>query len=166
MMDCSNLEFFQNFAYAEESDIVFVSETWLKNDICSLEILNSGYTIFRNDRATRGGGVLLVVKSSSFKCVRKVKHDYNLEITLAEIIIITATNMKYYLGHATALQMKIIIGWIVLTTCLVTFAKTTNILFWQETLTFRKSHGIRRIQPEVSLEILSWNFSMIISWFN
>ena len=66
MMDCSNLEFFQNFAYAEESDIVFVSETWLKNDICSLEILNSGYTIFINDRATRGGGVLLVVKSSFF----------------------------------------------------------------------------------------------------
>ena len=96
MMDCSNLEFFQNFVYAEESDIVFVSETWLKNDICSLEILNSGYTIFRNDRATRGGGVLLVVKSSSFKCVRKVKHDYNLEITLAEII--TATNMKVLLG--------------------------------------------------------------------
>ena len=76
--------------------IVFVSETWLKNHICSLEILHSGYTIFRNDRATRGGGVLLAVKSSSFKCVRKVEHDYNLEITLAEII--TATNMKVLLG--------------------------------------------------------------------
>ena len=30
--------------------------------------------------------------------MRKVKHDYNLEITLAEIIIITATNMKVLLG--------------------------------------------------------------------
>ena len=77
---CSNMELFQNLVYSEDSDIIFVNETWLRKDICNLEILHSGYTIFRKDRTTRGGGVLLGVRTSSFKSVREVKHIHDLEI--------------------------------------------------------------------------------------
>jgi exonuclease III len=71
--NCSNLERFQNLVYTENSDIVCVSETWLRDDINNAEILHSGYTIFRNDRKSRGGGVLLAVKSSSFKSIHEIK---------------------------------------------------------------------------------------------
>jgi exonuclease III len=90
------MELVQNLVYSEDSDIIFVNETWLKKDICDLEILHSGYSIFRNDRKTRGGGVPLGVKTSSFKSVHEIKHNYDLEIILAEIT--TATNMKIILG--------------------------------------------------------------------
>ena len=68
----SNMELFQNLVYSEDSDIIFVNETWLKKDICDLEILHSGYSIFRNDRKTRGGGVLLGVKTSSLNLCMKL----------------------------------------------------------------------------------------------
>jgi hypothetical protein len=93
--DCSNiLERFQNLVYTEDSDIVCVNETWLREDTGpdNLEILHSGYTIFRKDRKSRGGGVLLAVKSSSFKSVREIKHNYNIEVTVAELT--TASDMK------------------------------------------------------------------------
>ena len=40
-----------------------ISETWLTNDIYNNEILPTNYTIFRTDRPTWGGGVMLAVKS-------------------------------------------------------------------------------------------------------
>ncbi len=86
---------FQNLVYSEDSNIIFVNETWLKKHICDLEILHSGYTIFRKDWTTRGGGVLLGVRTSSFKSVREVEHNYDLEIILAEIT--TFSNMKLLL---------------------------------------------------------------------
>ena len=90
--NCCNLERFQNLVYSENSDIVCVSETWLRDDINNAEILHSGYTIFRIDRKSRGGGVLLVVKSSSFKSVREIKHNWDIEVRVAELT--TALNMK------------------------------------------------------------------------
>ena len=36
---CSNMELFQNLVYSEDSDVIFVNETWLKKHICDLEIL-------------------------------------------------------------------------------------------------------------------------------
>jgi hypothetical protein len=88
------MERFQNLVYTEDSDIVCVNETWLREDTGpdNLEILHSGYTIFRKDRKSRGGGVLLAVKSSSFKSVREIKHNYNIEVTVAELT--TASDMK------------------------------------------------------------------------
>jgi len=38
--------------------------TWLSNNIFSNEILPSYYTVLRKDRDSRGGGVLLAIKSS------------------------------------------------------------------------------------------------------
>ena len=65
----SNLTAFQNFVYHEDLDIVCVTETWLNDSIRDSEILPYNYTTFRQDRCKNrvGGGVLISVKSSSFK---------------------------------------------------------------------------------------------------
>lgn len=88
----SNLERFQNFVYSEDFDIVCVNETWLSSNVYNAEILHSGYSIVRNDRKTRGGGVLLGLKASTFKSVREIEHNHDLEIAVAEIT--TSSNMK------------------------------------------------------------------------
>ncbi|CAB4038149.1 Hypothetical predicted protein, partial [Paramuricea clavata] len=81
----TNIERFQNLVYSEDPDIVCVNETWLNEDIKNSEILHSGYDIFRNDRGSRGGGVLLAIRISSFKSVREIQHGHDLEISMAEI---------------------------------------------------------------------------------
>ena len=55
---------FQSFIYSSDFSIVGVSETWLTSSIWDNEILPHGFTIYRNDRKTRGGGVLIAVKNS------------------------------------------------------------------------------------------------------
>ena len=89
----SNLERFQNFVYLEDFDIVCVNETWLSANVYNAEILHSGYTIVRNDRITRGGGLLLGLKTSTFKSISEIeyKHD-QLEVAVAEIT--TASNIE------------------------------------------------------------------------
>ena len=42
-----------------------VTETWLSSFVFDNEIFSPGYTIFREDRGTRGGGVLVPVKDSN-----------------------------------------------------------------------------------------------------
>ena len=88
----SNLERFQNLVYSEDLDIVCVNETWLSGHIYSSEILNSGYCIVRKDRKTRGGGVLIGIKTAAFKSVREIEHNHDLEIAMAEIT--TAKDME------------------------------------------------------------------------
>lgn len=46
-----------------EPDIVIITETWLNPSINDSEIIPPNYTIPRNDRPTRGGGVALLIKS-------------------------------------------------------------------------------------------------------
>ena len=60
----NKLPLFQSFVYSSSLHIIALSETWLSDKIYSKEILPSGYTIYRSDRHTRGGGVLLGVSSS------------------------------------------------------------------------------------------------------
>ena len=50
--------------YTKSYDIFCVSETWLNETIYDNEILPSNYTIYRNDRRSRGGGVLIAVSNS------------------------------------------------------------------------------------------------------
>ena len=87
-----NLNCFQDLVYSEQIDIVCVNETWLNGNIDDSEILNSDYTILRKDRETRGGGVLLAIKSDSFKSVREVHQNQYLEIISAEIT--TSSNSR------------------------------------------------------------------------
>jgi hypothetical protein len=44
--------------YAEELDLIFVTESWLNDNFSDKEILSKGYNIVRKDRSTnqRGGG--------------------------------------------------------------------------------------------------------------
>ena len=88
----SNLERFQNFVYSEDFDVVCVNETWLSSNVYNAEILHPGYTIVRNDRKTRGGGLMLGLKTSTFKSVREIEHNHDLEIAVAEVT--TSSNMK------------------------------------------------------------------------
>ncbi len=59
----SNLKSFQDLIYAEELDLVFVTESWLNDNIKNNEILPKGYNIVRKDRAAnqRGGGVFQAI---------------------------------------------------------------------------------------------------------
>ena len=45
-------------------DIIFGCETWLHKKIYTLEILPNNYTVYRKDRSSKGGGVLLAIKNS------------------------------------------------------------------------------------------------------
>ena len=60
----SNLNSFQNLVYAEDFDIIAITETRLNNNVYDSEILPLGYNIIRNYRPfpQRGGGVLLALR--------------------------------------------------------------------------------------------------------
>ena len=60
----NKLTHFQSFVYSSPFHVIASSETWLTDKIYSREILSSGYTLYRSDRNTRGGGVLVCVSSS------------------------------------------------------------------------------------------------------
>ena len=80
-----NLSRFQELVYAEDSDIIFVSETWLTSDVFNIEILPEDYFIVRNDRDTHGGGVLLAIKANSFKSAREIVIETDIEACFAEV---------------------------------------------------------------------------------
>ena len=62
----SNLRSFQDLVYAEELDLVLVTETWLNANCTGNEILPNGYNIIRKDRLVnqRGGGVLIALRDN------------------------------------------------------------------------------------------------------
>lgn len=55
---------FQSLVYTKNFDIICVTETWLNNTVFNNEILPTSYTIYRKDRANRGGGVLIAINNS------------------------------------------------------------------------------------------------------
>ena len=60
----NKLSQFQSFVLSSNIDIICVTETWLTNGIFDQEILPHNYCVHRNDRKSRGGGVLIATKSS------------------------------------------------------------------------------------------------------
>ena len=56
------LNSFQSYIYSTDFSLIAITETWLSNNILDGEVLPTNYTIYRNDRVSRGGGVLLAVK--------------------------------------------------------------------------------------------------------
>ena len=54
----------QNLVYSSTFNIIGLTETWLRDSILTSEILPTGYTIYRLDHPSRGGGVLLAVKET------------------------------------------------------------------------------------------------------
>ena len=60
----NKLNHFHSLIYSKDYDIIAITETWLSDNILDQEIIPTGYTIYRNDRSSRGGGVMLAVKHS------------------------------------------------------------------------------------------------------
>ena len=59
----NKLQQFQSLVYTNSYDFIGITETWLSNKIYNNEILPSGYVVFCKDCLTRGGGVMLAVRS-------------------------------------------------------------------------------------------------------
>ena len=89
----NNIARFQDLVYSEDNDIICVAETWLNSGISNSEILNEGYEIFRKDRESRGGGVLVAIKEESFKNIREIKADCNLEIEIVDVLTDSNTDL-------------------------------------------------------------------------
>ena len=64
-VECSQYKqqapFFQSLMYRKSFDIFCVTATWLSSHTYDGQILPAGYTIYRQDRDGRGGGILLAV---------------------------------------------------------------------------------------------------------
>ena len=50
--------------YSNSFDIICVCETWLSDFVYDHEVLPTNYVIYRKDRPSRGGGVLIAVSNS------------------------------------------------------------------------------------------------------
>lgn len=61
--------------YSIRPTIVSVTETWLSSNIYNNEILPTGYSLFRADRPSRGGGALLAILSDIPVSVVHVQSD-------------------------------------------------------------------------------------------
>ena len=55
-----------SFVYFSSIAIFALTETWLSDSFCDGEILPSHFTVYRRDRSSRGGGVVLAVHSSPY----------------------------------------------------------------------------------------------------
>ena len=49
--------------YSSDFTVLCLTETWLSDHVSDCEILSSDFVIYRNDRPSRGGSVLIAVKS-------------------------------------------------------------------------------------------------------
>lgn len=69
------------FLDKERSDLVFITETWLRDSITDDHVSISGYQLFRKDRRTKThGGVCLYVKNSIQCKVLDALYSDNLEV--------------------------------------------------------------------------------------
>ena len=49
-------------------DVVGITESWGSSEISDAELHIPGFQMFRVDRSTRGGGVILYVSQSIYRC--------------------------------------------------------------------------------------------------
>jgi len=74
----NKLQKFQSVVYSKSFDVIGLTETWFSNNIFDNEILPSNYSLFRHDRQSRGGGVLIAV-NNKISC-QKLTSPVNLEL--------------------------------------------------------------------------------------
>ena len=79
----NKLSSFQSYVYSSSLSIVAITETWLTSHILDHELLPAGYTIFRTDRSSLGGGVMLATHISI--PTRKLSSPPNLEVVTVEL---------------------------------------------------------------------------------
>lgn len=89
----TNIRSIQNKLYEFHSvveyyspQIIGLTETWLNNVIQSSYLSLPSYTIYRNDRNTRGGGVLLAINSKLKSCI--VQEQSECEILAVDIMLL------------------------------------------------------------------------------
>lgn len=58
------IDFVRLWAVSANADVFALSETWLKKTVSDNDVAISGYNIYRADRRSKGGGVVLYVKSA------------------------------------------------------------------------------------------------------
>ena len=69
--------------YTHDFCILCLTETWLSDYVSDGEILPYGYVIYRKDRFSRGGGVLVAIKESLYSCI--ISSPSDLEIVTVKI---------------------------------------------------------------------------------
>ena len=74
---------FQSFLYSYQPSVFAICETWLSDHHYDSEVIPCGYSIYRKDRGSRGGRVLLAIDNSL--SVTKLSSPSDLEILTVEI---------------------------------------------------------------------------------
>ena len=102
----NKLSRFQSFVYTFNFCIICITETWLSDYICDGEILPAGYILYRKDRPSRGGGVLIAVKESLFSCIIQSPPDLKLSllklvrvITMLFVVFIYLLNVPFLMSR-------------------------------------------------------------------
>ena len=72
--------------YASDCNVFCITETWLSDKISDGEILPSGFVLYRCDRPSRGGGVLIAVHKSLPSTL--IPSPYDLEVVVVKLTMI------------------------------------------------------------------------------
>ena len=62
LLNSKHFDTLKTLVHTANPDVLAISESWLKKGNTDLDIFIPGYNVFRQDRATRGGGVAMYVK--------------------------------------------------------------------------------------------------------
>jgi len=84
---CNKVDELQIFLYDQNVDVCCVTETWLTCDVPNTLFCPKGYTVFRHDRSTPGGGVAIFVKT----VIRSAVVDIPVEFNHIEIVCVDLT---------------------------------------------------------------------------
>ncbi len=137
-------------------DILGLSETWLSSSSPEAVTLLPGYSVFRQDRNGRGGGVLLYIKNS-LKCIRQmapsdVKIEYvSVKVSLSSemcFVFICVYHppstrsdfydqLKLFLNHFSSMNEVILVG----------THHTCNVLCKHDLLSFSNLVDFKRTCP-------------------
>ena len=82
---CNKFSFFQAFVYSRSLDCVCITESWFSNHIFNNEVLPSNYSIYRCDRKSRGGGVMVAIRDSISS--RQISANSEAEMVIVELDI-------------------------------------------------------------------------------
>ena len=109
----NKLSNFQSFVYASKFNVFCITETWLSDSIYDGEILSYDYTLYRKDRLSRGGGVLVAVNCSIPSSllpsppdleVASVKCGLNTELILCTVYVPPNSSESYLTSLFTYLS--------------------------------------------------------------
>lgn len=90
---------FFNSAASCDFDLIAIAETWLHDGLGNNELFNQTYTVFRKDRnfccsnKSRGGGVLLAVKTTLFSQQINLSNTPLDSLHLVEVVAVRVSSM-------------------------------------------------------------------------